>query len=198
MCVCILLCLTLWDPMDCSPAGSSVHRILQARILEWVVMPSSKGSSQPRDWTPSGGSCIAGGFFTTEPPWKTPIEHDDYFINTKKRLWQPGTLGERVTRVTWTIPTTFLNVWDFFFFFGLSLPTPLLPPPSFPQHLFQKWKTYCSRFRVSITKQIPRTRSTLVVLKTSLAPLPLHTQLREWKSNWNWAGLCTAFTKAVS
>ena len=126
MCVCILLCLTLWDPMDCSPAGSSVHRILQARILEWVVMPSSKGSSQPRDWTPSGGSCIAGGFFTTEPPWKSPIEHDDYFINTKKRLWQPGTLGERVTRVTWTIPTTFLNVWDFFFFFFLACPS---PPP---------------------------------------------------------------------
>ena len=43
--------LTLCDPMDCSPPGSSVHRILQARILEWVVMRSSKGSSQPRDWT---------------------------------------------------------------------------------------------------------------------------------------------------
>ena len=43
------LCLTLCDPTDCSPPGSSVHGILQARILEWVVMPSSKGSSQPRD-----------------------------------------------------------------------------------------------------------------------------------------------------
>ena len=37
------------DPMDCSPPGSSIHGILQARILEWVSMPSSKGSSQPRD-----------------------------------------------------------------------------------------------------------------------------------------------------
>ena len=37
--------------MDCSPSGSSVHGILQARILEWVSMPSSRGSSQPRDWT---------------------------------------------------------------------------------------------------------------------------------------------------
>ena len=36
-------CLTLCDPMDCSPPGSSVHGILQARILEWVAMPSSKG-----------------------------------------------------------------------------------------------------------------------------------------------------------
>ena len=44
-------CLTLCDPMDCGPPGSSVHGILQARILEWVAMPSSKGSSQPRDQT---------------------------------------------------------------------------------------------------------------------------------------------------
>ena len=43
--------LTLWDPMDSGPPGSSVHRILQARILEWVAMPSSRGSSQLRDWT---------------------------------------------------------------------------------------------------------------------------------------------------
>ena len=45
------LCLTLCDPMDCSPPGSSVHGILQARILEWLVMPSSRGSPRPRDGT---------------------------------------------------------------------------------------------------------------------------------------------------
>ena len=39
------------DPMDCSPPGSSVHRILQARILEWVAIPVSTGFSWPRDWT---------------------------------------------------------------------------------------------------------------------------------------------------
>ena len=44
-------CLTLSDPMDCSPPGASVHGILQARILEWVAMTSSRGSSQPRDST---------------------------------------------------------------------------------------------------------------------------------------------------
>ena len=44
-------CLALCDPMDHSPPGSSVHGILHARILEWVTMPSSKGSSWPRDWT---------------------------------------------------------------------------------------------------------------------------------------------------
>ena len=44
-------CPTLCDPMDCSPPGSSVHGILQARILEWITMPSSRGSSWPRDRT---------------------------------------------------------------------------------------------------------------------------------------------------
>ena len=44
----IQLCLTLCDPMDCSPPGSSVHGILRARILEWVALPSFRGSSQPR------------------------------------------------------------------------------------------------------------------------------------------------------
>ena len=43
--------LTLYDPMDCSPPGSSVHRILQATILEWVAVPSCRGSSRPRDQT---------------------------------------------------------------------------------------------------------------------------------------------------
>ena len=56
------LCLTLCDPMDCSLPGSSVHGILQARILEWIAVPFSRGSSQPRHWTQV--SHIAGGFFT--------------------------------------------------------------------------------------------------------------------------------------
>ena len=43
----------LYNHMDYSPPGSSVHGILQARILEWIAMPSSRGSSQPRDWTRS-------------------------------------------------------------------------------------------------------------------------------------------------
>ena len=46
-----LSCPTLCDPMDCSLPGSSVHGILQARILEWVAISFSRGSSQPRDWT---------------------------------------------------------------------------------------------------------------------------------------------------
>ena len=55
-------CPTLCDHMHCSPPGSSVHGILQARILQWVAMPSSRGSSQARDQTQV--SRIADGFFT--------------------------------------------------------------------------------------------------------------------------------------
>ena len=51
-------CLTLWDPMD-----YTVHGILQARILEWVAFPFSRGSSKPRDQTQV--SCIIGGCFTS-------------------------------------------------------------------------------------------------------------------------------------
>ena len=51
-------CSTLCDPMDCSPPSSSVHGILQARILQWVAMPSSRGSSQPRDQPHVFVSCI--------------------------------------------------------------------------------------------------------------------------------------------
>ena len=63
--ICVLVtqsCLTLCDPMDYSPVGSSVHGILQARILEWVAISFSGESSQPRDWIQV--SRIAGRLFT--------------------------------------------------------------------------------------------------------------------------------------
>ena len=55
-------CPTLFDPMDYSLPGSCIHGLLQARILEWVAMPFSRGSSWPRDWTHV--SHISGRFFT--------------------------------------------------------------------------------------------------------------------------------------
>ena len=67
---CMLSCFShvwLCDPMDCSPLGSSVHGILQARTMEWVAMPFSRGSFRPRDWTHiSLYPALAGGFFTTD------------------------------------------------------------------------------------------------------------------------------------
>ena len=72
-CVCVSVCAeslqscpTLCNSMDCNPPCSSVHGASQARILEWAAMPSSRGSSLPRDQTHvSYMSCTAGGFFTT-------------------------------------------------------------------------------------------------------------------------------------
>ena len=58
VCMCVKLlqsCPTLYDPMDCSLPGFSVHGILQARILEWVAMPSSRGSSHGDLSIPSFG-----------------------------------------------------------------------------------------------------------------------------------------------
>ena len=82
--LCAVLCLiaqscpTLCEPMDWSPPGSSVHGILQARILEWVAYPFSRASSQSRNQT--GVSCIAGRFFTS---WASREALISYGLNTK-------------------------------------------------------------------------------------------------------------------
>ena len=84
MCVCVCVCVCVYVYAVCFAAQSVMSNsvipwtvahqaplsmeILQARILEWVAVPSSRGSSQPRDWTQV--SCIAGRFFTSEPPRK--------------------------------------------------------------------------------------------------------------------------------
>ena len=75
VCVCVCAssvvqsCLTLGDPLDCSPPGSSVHGIFQTRIPEWVAISSSKGSFQ----SVSCVSCIASRFYTAEPSRKSDI-----------------------------------------------------------------------------------------------------------------------------
>ena len=61
VCVCVCtraqLCLTLCNPMDNSPPGSSVHRIILARMLKWIVMPSSRGAYRP--WDQTHVSCVS-------------------------------------------------------------------------------------------------------------------------------------------
>ena len=71
LCLVTQSCLTLCDPMDCSLPGSSVYGILQARTLEWVAMPSSKGSSQPR--VEPVYPTLAGRLFTTGGIGEAPI-----------------------------------------------------------------------------------------------------------------------------
>ena len=71
-------CLTLRKPTDCSPPGSSVHSISQARVLEWVAITFSRGSSRPRDQTQV--SRMAGKFFTVWAPRKSSSEdHRSYY-----------------------------------------------------------------------------------------------------------------------
>ena len=75
-CLVSQLCLTLCDPMDYCPPGSSVHGISQARKLEWVAISSSKGSYRPRDWT--GVSCIfciGRQIFYRWATWEAPKSH---------------------------------------------------------------------------------------------------------------------------
>ena len=75
VCVLVTQSCSLCDPMNCSPPGSSVHRILQARILEWVAISSTRGSSRPRDQNLIFRvSCIGRRVLPiTEPPGK-PIQ----------------------------------------------------------------------------------------------------------------------------
>ena len=99
LCVCAWPCLSLCNPMHCSPPGSSVHRVFQARILERVAISFSRGSSWPRDQNQvSCVSCIAGRFFTC---WATR-EESHYKYNQKlksdlhKKLIQGRNLEEDV------------------------------------------------------------------------------------------------------
>ena len=76
--------------MDYSPPGSSIHGIFQARVLEWVAISFSKGSSWPRDWT--WVSPIAGRCFTI---WATREAHDNFCMITPSSLWtSPYSLQE--------------------------------------------------------------------------------------------------------
>ena len=81
LCLAAQLCLTLCDLMTAARQAPPSMVILQARILEWVAMPSSRGSSQPRDWTQV--LCIAGGFFTI---WDTRGSPKVLLCNTNCKL----------------------------------------------------------------------------------------------------------------
>ena len=99
--VCVLVaqsCLTLCYPMDCSPAGSSIHGFLQARIPEWVAIPFSRESSWHGDRTCI--SCIAGKFFTVWAIREGNLRHTG---------WRPGlTVGPPglLTNVQWALITS--------------------------------------------------------------------------------------------
>ena len=100
-------CLTLCSPGDCSPPYSSVPGILQARILEWVAMPSSRVSSWPRDWTHvSCVSNIGRWILYCRTTWKTLSTS-----RNAKRQWT-GLLCFLITPVTmWYISFLLISHW---------------------------------------------------------------------------------------
>ena len=106
---------TLWDP---SPPGSSVHGILQARILEWVSMPSSRGSSPPRDRTHVSLSLLHGQVrsLPLAPPWATVLK-------ARKRLPPPPDLSFTPA----VLPLQELQNWGAASARGSWLQRPLLP-----------------------------------------------------------------------
>ena len=86
-------CQTLWDSMDCSPPGSSVHGMLQARILEWVAISFTRGSSQPKD--PTGVFCLLhwqAGSLALAPPGKLQVPWCDQIKKKKRQTVADGWL----------------------------------------------------------------------------------------------------------
>ena len=108
MCAQSLSRVRLCDSVDCSPPGSSVHWIFLEQILEWVAIPSSRGSSQPRDWTQvSCISCMAGRYFTAEPPGKPLRKQAENQMNLDNDVFLSGQVfQERNSRVN---SGTYLN-----------------------------------------------------------------------------------------
>ena len=96
------------NPMDCSPQGSSVHRSLLARILAWVAISSSRGSSWPRDWTlVSSVCCIAADSLHPEPPGKQPIRRSYRFYSD----WD-GKLLEGLMWLMFLMDSLWLLGWE--------------------------------------------------------------------------------------
>ena len=96
---------TLCDSMDCKLSGPSVLGILQARILKWVAMPSSRGSSQPRVQTCLKSPALAGRFFTTSAAWEAPSMHRG---STKYQVWIKHSVLLKITNTTYCLKFLYL------------------------------------------------------------------------------------------
>ena len=144
--------------MDSSPPGSSVHRTLQARILQWVALSFSRGSSPPRNRT--SVSCIAGGFFIAEPAgnqslvsrgmqvkttWNITIHLSEWMAKIKNRdttKWRQG-CGETEPLLQWwwankVVQPLWKTVWQFIL---MKLKVTIQPNNCTSEHLcLKKWK----------------------------------------------------------
>ena len=89
MCTCAQSCPTLWDPVDCSPLGSSTHGIFQALILERVAISSSRGSARPRNQTQvfCTGGIVFTHWATREAKYVNQHNHVSITFIYKSRFW---------------------------------------------------------------------------------------------------------------
>ena len=109
-------CLSLCNTMDCSPPGSSVHGILQARVLEWVAMPSSRGSSDP-GMEPSAlkSPPLVGGLFITSATWL----FRKWKWSLLSRVWLSATPWTVAYQVSQSVEFSRQEYWS-----GLPFPSP--------------------------------------------------------------------------
>ena len=98
------LCPTLFNPTDCSPPGSSVHGISQARILEWLPFPSPGGLPN-RGIKSTSLMCpiLAGGFFPTSATWEAQGKCINTINTAIPAFIFPGTLVHRIPSLSWVL-----------------------------------------------------------------------------------------------
>ena len=112
MCLCLITqsCWTLCNPMDCSPPGSSVHGIFHARILEWVAISYSRGSSQPRDWIHiSYVSCNGRWILYHWAIWEAQSSLYFSSVQSLSRVWLFATLWTRARQASLSITGVYSN-----------------------------------------------------------------------------------------
>ena len=98
---------------DYSPPGSSVHGILQARMLEWVAISSSRGSSQSRDWDPGIEARSPALHVDSEPPGKPTKAIPKQFVPKKQQLRSQRTLLHRANKhYAYVIPECLADCWS--------------------------------------------------------------------------------------
>ena len=177
-------CLTLCDPMDYSSPGSSVHEIVQARILDWAAMPSSRGSSWPREqtWSPA----TAGGFFATHTTWEAPTSGKMKVKAAQSRL----TLCNPMDYIVHGILQTRILEWGAIpFSRGSSQSTDWTQVSHTAGGSFTSWATKEVQGCINLYRQrgkVPQGRSLCVIIiaKTMKTKVKVKETDTSWSQNW--------------
>ena len=144
------LCLTLWDPMDSSLPGSSIHGILQARILERVATSFSRGSSPPRDWT-WVSIALQADSLPSEPPGKHLLLH---YVTTGE-YYVYGSPWMKEVYQAWKLCILFsllINIFSKLYPLSITFHTNILPKTAKLESL---WKTQIGKLRLTVIRLSP-------------------------------------------